>query len=89
MKVRITNGSYGFGKVWILECYGKSFYLGQDAKVCSRSLGMTPREVIQAIGTNQIETESGNRKLARFLTKSFGITRSNVNKFQSWEFSAE
>jgi hypothetical protein len=89
MKVRITNGSYGFGKVWTLEVYGKSFWLGQDAKVCSRSLGMSPREVIQTIGTAEIETESGNKKLARFLTKSFGITRSNVNKFQSWDFSAE
>jgi len=89
MKVRITPSAYGFGKIWTLECYGKSFWLGQDAKVCARSLGMTPQEVIKAIGTTEIETESGNRKLARFLAKSFKITRSNANKFQPWTFSAE
>jgi hypothetical protein len=89
MKVRITPSAYGFGKIWTLECYGKSFWLGQDAKVCHRSLGMTPQQVIQAIGTAEIETESGNRKLARLLTKSFGITRNNVNQFQAWSFSAE
>ena len=89
MKVRITPSAYGFGKIRTLECYGKSFWLGQDAKVCHRSLGMSPQDVIKTIGTAEIETESGNRKLARFLTKRFRITRNNVNQFQAWSFSAE
>jgi hypothetical protein len=89
MKVRITPSAYGFGKIWTLECYGKSFWLGQDIKVCVRSLGMSPQEVVKAIGTAEIGKEFGNRKLAQLLTKSFGITRSNVNQFQAWSFSAE
>lgn len=89
MKVRITNGYYNFGKIWVLECYGKEFYLGQDVKVCSRVLGMEPSQVVQEIGTREIETKRGNLRLARFLVKQLGITRSNVNIFQSWQFSAE
>lgn len=89
MKVRITTGQYGFGKIWVLECYGKSFYLGQDAKVCSRVLGLTPREIVQRIGTPEIETDKGNLKLAKFIVKELGITRSNVNKFPSWQFAAD
>ena len=89
MKVRITNGSYGFGKVWVLECYGKSFYLGQDGKVCSRVLGMRPADVVQAIGTREIESEKGNLKLAKLLVNNLGITRSNVNSFPSWQFAAD
>jgi hypothetical protein len=50
---------------------------------------MSPQEVVKAIGTAEIGKEFGNRKLAQLLTKSFGITRSNVNQFQAWSFSAE
>lgn len=89
MNVRISDGQYGFGKIWVLECYGKSFYLGQDSKVCSRMLDMSPAQVVQAIGTNRLDTEQGRQKLAKFIVKKIGITRSNVNKFQSWQFSAE
>ena len=89
MKVRISDGSYGFGKTWTLECYGKAFWLGQDVKVCSRLLGMSPSQVVQKIGTNEIESESGNRKLARLIVKTAGITRSNVNKLESWSLAVE
>jgi hypothetical protein len=42
--IKITEGPYGFGRTWALEVEGKdwskSFYLGQDAKVCHRLLNM-------------------------------------------------
>ncbi len=89
MDVIITAGPYGFGKTWTLVCYGRRFFLGQDAKVCSRGLGLTPREVVMEIGTNRLDTEAGRKKLAKFLVKSFGITRSNVAKLESWSLACE
>ena len=89
MKVRFSKNSYGFGKNWVLECYGKSFWLGQDAKVCHRLLGMTPQQVVAEIGTAEIETESGNRKLARLIVKTAGVTRSNVRELQPWSLAVE
>ena len=89
MKVRFSKNSYGFGMNWALECYGKSFWLGQDAKVCHRLLGMTPREVIAKIGTAEIEKPSGNKKLAKLICRELGVKRSNVNTFEPWSLSAE
>jgi hypothetical protein len=87
MIVKVESGSYGFYHTWTLEVYGKQYYLGQDVKFCSRVLGMTPSEVVYAIGTNRLDTDKGAKALARFIVKQLGITKSS--KIQPWELCSE
>ena len=86
--IQITS-NYGFDHNWTLhmEIKGerKSFYLGQDVKFCNRVLGMTPRQLVEAIGTAEITTESGNKKLAQFIVKTLKPTKNT----QPWELCAE
>jgi hypothetical protein len=91
--IQITS-NYGFDHNWTLhiEINGKrkSFYLGQDVKVCSRLLHMQPRDVIQAIGTNDITSENGNKKLAHFIVKTIKEIHSiNFKDLQPWELAVE
>lgn len=88
MKISITS-NYGFDHNWTLTCFGRSFYLGQDVKFCSRVLGMEPSSVVNAIGTNRVDTPKGSEKLAKFICKKLGITKSNVNKLESWDLCAQ
>ena len=86
--IQITS-NYGFDHNWTLhiEIKGerKSFYLGQDVKFCNRVLGMTPRQLVEAIGTAEITTEKGNKKLAQFIVKTLKPTKHT----QPWELCAE
>jgi hypothetical protein len=93
-KIEIKRGSYGFGHTWTLVVEYKdttrAFYLGQDVKFCSRVLGLSPRDVVHAIGTGEIsEGEVGNGKLARFIVKELGLTKKKVMALQPWELCAE
>jgi hypothetical protein len=72
--INITS-SYGFDHNWTLVLEGKNntktFYLGQDVKVCSRLLQMSPSDVIANIGTREISNNTiGNKKLAKFILKT-------------------
>ena len=87
MKIIITS-NYGFGHNWTLLIKDKSFYLGQDVKFCHRVLGMSPREIVQQIGSAHIQDEKVNRKLARFIVKQLGGTKAIIN-LQPWELCAE
>jgi hypothetical protein len=87
MKVIITRGAYGFGHDWILEAYGKQYYLGQDVKFCSRVLGVSPSTLVTIIGGREIESPKINRNLARFICKELNITRST--KIESWALCAQ
>lgn len=89
--IKITRGSYGFGHEWTLVVEGvKSFYLGQDVKFCSRVLGLSPRDVVDAIGTGEIsEGMAGNVKLAKFIIKTLGLTKKKMNELDAWSLSAE
>jgi len=89
MTVEITRGSYGFGYDWTLKVFGRSFWLGQDVKFCSRVLGMQPSEVVQEVGTNRFDTEEGLAQLAEFITKQLGITEQNVQEIESWGLCAQ
>ncbi len=86
--IQITS-NYGFDRNWTLhmEIKGerKSFYLGQDVKFCERVLGMSPRQVVETIGTAEITSEVGNRKLAKFIIKTLKPTKDT----QPWELCAE
>jgi hypothetical protein len=45
-KLRTKPNAYGFGRDWYLTIEDREFWLGQDAKVCSRVLGCSPKDVI-------------------------------------------
>ena len=90
----ITPNGYGFGMDWSLLVktleHEKSFYLGQDVKFCSRVLGMTPKDVVNAIGTGEIlEGQPGNKKLAEFICQCLELNEVNVMGLESWSLSAE
>ena len=87
MKIKITS-NYGFDHNWTLIVKNKSFYLGQDVKFCHRILGMSPREIVQQIGSANIQEEKINSKLARFIVKQLGGTKAIIN-LQPWELCAE
>lgn len=90
MKVIITQGDYGFGRNWTLEYNKKQFYLGQDVKFCQRVLGFSPASIVKAIGTAEIDNETiGNKKLARFIVKELGLTKSNTKDLNTWELCAQ
>ncbi len=84
----IISSNYGFDHNWTLMIKNKSFYLGQDVKFCHRVLGMSPSYIVQQIGSAHIQDEKVNRKLARFIVKQLGGTKSIIN-LQPWELCAE
>ena len=84
----IISSNYGFDHNWTLMIKNKSFYLGQDVKFCHRVLGMSPRDIVEQIGSAHIQDEKVNRKLARFIVKQLGGTKSIIN-LQPWELCAE
>jgi hypothetical protein len=87
MRVIITRGAYGFGRDWTLEAYGRKYYLGQDAKFCSRVLGISPSTVVTRIGSAEIETPAVNNRLARLICEELGVTRSS--KLEPWALCAQ
>ena len=94
MKTKIEfTSTYGFDHNWILVCetpkQKRAFYLGQDVKFCNRVLGLTHRDIVEAIGTREITTKQGNIKLAKFICKQLGINGKNMHKLQDWSICAE
>jgi len=89
MKVEITN-QYGFAHYWTLVYRNKSYYLGQDVKVCNRLLNMLPRDVVQAIGTREIDKPTGNKKLAQFIVNTLKEEYSiNFKNLQPWDLAVD
>lgn len=90
MKVIITRDGYGIGHNWTLEYNRKQFFLGQDVKFCQRVLGLSPRVIIEAIGTAEIDNDTiGNKKLAKFIVSQLGLTRKNIKNLNPWEICAQ
>lgn len=94
MKATINiSSSYGFDHNWTLICQTKkvtkSFYLGQDVKFCERVLGMSPRYIVEQIGTNRIDTEIGRKKLAKFICEQLGLNGRSIKKYQPWELCSQ
>ena len=85
----VTQGAYGFGHEWTLKAFGKSFFLGQDVKFCSRILGLSPREVVQEVGTNRFDTEEGLTKLADFIVDKLELTEEAAKGLETWELCAQ
>ena len=74
----IISDQYGFGRSWALTvktAHGrKYFYLGQDAKVCQRTLGMSPQDLDEAVtgkrrGVMDMTDPRTRQKLARYLLR--------------------
>ena len=92
MIIEISTTNYGGGFVthkWTLKAYGKSFYLGQDAKFCDRVLGMSPRYIVQQIGSDDLRRDTTRKKLAKFICGQLDITRTNAKAIEPWGLSAE
>lgn len=92
--IQIDRGSYGFGHTWSLVLTkrngtSKSFYLGQDVKFCSRVLGMSPRYIVEQIGSGNITEPNVNTRLANFIIKSLGLNKTELFKLEPWAISAE
>jgi hypothetical protein len=94
--VKTSAGPYGFGKTWTLELTtktrSKSFFLGQDAKVCHRLLQMEPRMVCQKIGTNILD-DKGLKKLAKLILETIEenhmITTRKLMNMEPWALAVE
>lgn len=90
--IEITQ-QYGFAHYWTLVLtkgkQRKSFYLGQDVKFCKRVLGMDPGYIVQQIGTRDISSPQGNRKLANFIVDTLGLENYNVMDMDIWGLCSE
>ena len=85
---------YGFGHDWYLnvetDSCTKEFRLGQDVKVCSRLLGMTPKEVTTEIGSNDLRKKITRKKLGEYIMNKIGICyEEEINTLQPWELSVD
>lgn len=95
MNVKINiSSTYGFDHNWTLVCETKTikkeFFLGQDCKFCSRVLNMDTSYVVAKIGTAVIgEGTEGNKKLAKFICKTLGLTAKNIEKIEAWELCCQ
>ena len=88
MTIEIST-QYGFCHNWTLKVYGKSFYLGQDFKFCSRVLNCEPSCIVKQIGSNDLSKETTKKKLAKFIVDSLNLNRSNIKNIDPWQLSAE
>jgi len=66
----------------------KKFFLGQDSKFCSRVLGMTTSDVVDAVGSSELFKDEVKIKLANFIVKRLKLTEEAFN-LQSWELSCQ
>lgn len=94
--IDISSQYNGLCHYWSLVLEDKetkrSFYLGQDAKVCSRLLGMPPRAVVKRIGTNDPTTPQGNKKLAELILEHIlpkGGEITELLEHPDWMFAVE
>lgn len=87
--INSTPNGYGFGHDWTLVVNGKSFYLGQDAKFCSRVLGMTGRDVVNAIGDNDLTKKKTRTALANFIMDRLCLSENIVESLEPWELCCQ
>jgi hypothetical protein len=92
----ITRNGYGFGGDWQMICRRnkktKTFYLGQDAKVCYRIIGMSPKELAEHIGSNDLTKRKTRKAICELILLALNVTPDNENDFfnlQPWQIAAE
>jgi hypothetical protein len=67
----------------------KNFYLGQDVKFCSRVLGLTPRDIVNEIGTGDFRNEENLKLLGNFISEQLGLVDESVEQLESWELCCQ
>lgn len=95
--IETTPNAYGFGHDWTLvvdyKSFGKvnrkRFFLGQDAKFCSRVLGLHPRDVVRAIGSNDMTSPKTRKRLANFIYRNLDLDFKKVRTLETWEVCSE
>jgi hypothetical protein len=89
----IFNERGDFGYDWNLVVTTpnttKRFYLGQDAKFCSRVLGMRPGDITRQIGDNDLRKVETQKKLGNFILNVLGITEEQIENLQEWELCCQ
>ena len=92
-EITITTGDYGFSRNWSLVLstpkVTKTFFLGQDVKFCHRVLGMSPSDVVEAIGTNEIDSDHGRSELAALIVDRLGLNGRNFKSIEPWALCAQ
>ena len=88
-QIILSAGPYGFGRTWQLKAFGKLFYLGQDAKVCSRLLGLEPSEVINLIRGNNISDDHINNNLAVLIINTLELTAESAQDLEAWALACD
>ena len=91
--VKLTPNEYGFGKDWNLQVTtmetSKTFYLGQDAKFCSKVLGIETKQVLNEIGEEKLKTKTSLEKLGNFIVETLGLSEDEINQLQPWELCCQ
>jgi hypothetical protein len=90
----VTENYGGFGvHNWVLvvtkDKLSKEFFLGQDAKFCSRVLGMSPKYIVEQIGDNDLGNEETLNKLGEFIVEQLELTEENIFNLESWELCSQ
>ena len=102
-KILHHRNGYGFGHDWQLQLtkdnVSKVFYLGQDAKVCSRILGMSATEMESSglIPNRNIDDLETNKALAWLVIEAVSnqpndieeVAENLFNEANSWDIAAE
>lgn len=102
-KILHSPNGYGFGHDWQLQLtknqVPKVFYLGQDAKVCRRILGMEPSEMERSglIPNRNIDDPETNEALAWLIIESVSnqpndieaVAETLYNEANVWDIAAE
>jgi hypothetical protein len=101
VSVSATNGNYGFGKDWTVIITKmingqvenvRRFWIGQDAKVCSRIIGTDIKSLanhlVKKYRTRNFENQRLNQGLAKMILKACGATPATAfEKAEEWSFA--
>ena len=101
VSVSAASGNYGFGKDWTVIIKKmvngqvenvRRFWLGQDAKVCSRIIGTDMKSLanylVKKYRTRNFENKRLNSSLAKMILKACGATPAIAYKIaEDWSFA--
>lgn len=89
----IVKRRENFGHDWILVLEAKkvrkSFYLGQDVKFCSRVLGMSPRDVVNEIGSGDFTKDNNLKLLGKFISKRLELSSKSIDELGVWDLCCQ
>jgi hypothetical protein len=88
IKLEISS-NYGFDHNWTLYVDHKKFYLGQDIKFCNRVLGISPKNLVEKLGFNDLRNEANQIKLAKFIVNELKLTKKTVKNLETWSICAQ